>query len=220
MAAPTSTTQSPGDKVSKTTEILESILLEVNDMQTILLSQRVSKSFNATIHGSFKLRRILWFEPTPSAEQDESFPKINPLLAKCHTNANIQVLTTGIMAQNRTDMLGNYNYVEVRVMARKDESSWMRMLPFQIELKGKWALACPFVCDEREGREQPAKWTFRDEKDDIWLAPEHSEEYVGKGVWITKCTMLGQVKKLMTIREMFEAADNGVVAEREPRLSL
>lgn len=66
----------------------------------------------------------------------------------------------------------------------------------------------------------PAKWRFRDEGEDVWLAPEHCEEWVGKEVFITKCTMLGEVKEPMTVREMFEAAEGAGVVEGEAGLAL
>ena len=220
MAAPTPDERTPSEQVFSTTEILEAILLEVNDMHTLLLSQLINSKFHATINGSFKLRRALWFEATPPSDQPKNFPQLNPLLAKHHTNLNMTVLTTGNMAQNRTDMLGYWNYLEVRVIAKHDQSSWMRMLPFQTKEKYVWALGCPFVCEEREGREMPATWTFREGQEDVWLAPEHCEEWVGKEVFITKCTMLGEVEEPMTIREMFEAAVGGGVVEQEDGLSL
>ena len=47
-----------------TTELLEAILVHV-DMRTLLLSQRVSKTFEATIDGSLALQQTLNFKPSP-----------------------------------------------------------------------------------------------------------------------------------------------------------
>ncbi|CAK3870315.1 Hypothetical predicted protein [Lecanosticta acicola] len=61
-------TTSAAERVFRTTELLEKILLEtiekhdVAGVKSVLYSQRVSKQFRATIRGSSKLRKILGFE--------------------------------------------------------------------------------------------------------------------------------------------------------------
>lgn len=53
--------------VINTPELLESILVRV-DAKTLLLSQRVNKTFNATIAGSIILQQELCFRATPDDE--------------------------------------------------------------------------------------------------------------------------------------------------------
>lgn len=60
------------DKVFNTPELLEAILIDL-DIKTILLSQRVNRTFNATIAGSIKLRRKLYFEPATAADSPGSW---------------------------------------------------------------------------------------------------------------------------------------------------
>ena len=55
----------PGEAVANTPELLEDILLRI-DMRTLLLSQRVNKTFEATIAGSAKLRQKLFMHPIPA----------------------------------------------------------------------------------------------------------------------------------------------------------
>lgn len=57
-----------GHKVLNTTELLEAILLNVNDTKTLLLSQRVSMAFEATITGSIHLQRALTLQPPQVGE--------------------------------------------------------------------------------------------------------------------------------------------------------
>ena len=63
-------------------EMLENILLDV-DMKSLLLAQRVDKTFKATIDGSVKLQKKLWFLPDTchieDPESDEDMT-VNPLL--------------------------------------------------------------------------------------------------------------------------------------------
>ncbi|EME43822.1 hypothetical protein DOTSEDRAFT_71602 [Dothistroma septosporum NZE10] len=219
MSAPTLNQRGGSERVFDLPELLEPILLNVDDAQTILLSQRVNHSFNNIVNRSHGLQRVLWMKATPQADQPADFPRINPLLTKHHTAINIPTLTTSIDAQNRTDMLGRYKYLEVRVIAKDDNSSWMRMLPFQPKRSANLALACPFVCETCEDREKPEKWRWKEEQDELWLDREDCEEYVGREVFITKCTKLGKVEA-MTIREMFEMAGEEGLRERVARQEL
>lgn len=59
---------SAATKVLNTTELLEQILLGV-DNKTLLLSQRVSKTFKDTIDRSVKLQRALFFQQDPEIQQ-------------------------------------------------------------------------------------------------------------------------------------------------------
>lgn len=71
-------------QVFDTAELLEMILLELgqSDMQTLLLSKRVSKSFKAIMESSIKLQRALFLrrDTTHIANDDLSSARINPLL--------------------------------------------------------------------------------------------------------------------------------------------
>ncbi|KAK4896074.1 hypothetical protein LTR27_005931 [Elasticomyces elasticus] len=64
-----------GSRLTNTYESLEKILLDA-DMRTVLLAQRVSKTFGATINNSRKLQQKLYF----MLAENESAPQLNPLL--------------------------------------------------------------------------------------------------------------------------------------------
>lgn len=90
----------PPPRVFGTVELLEAILLEVKiyrrtyvgpgcftttlelDVRTVLLSQRVNRTFRDIIRGSMKLQQDLWFRPTPrnSSDHPSLELQINPLL--------------------------------------------------------------------------------------------------------------------------------------------
>ncbi|KAK3112786.1 hypothetical protein LTR53_010583 [Teratosphaeriaceae sp. CCFEE 6253] len=55
----------PGAAVAATPELLESVLMLL-DMRSVLLSQRVSKTFEATIAGSSKLQQKLFLKTVPA----------------------------------------------------------------------------------------------------------------------------------------------------------
>lgn len=57
-------------RVFGTVELLEATLLHL-DIRTLLLSQRVSRQFNAVINGSKKLRQVLYFE------RGADFPRVD-----------------------------------------------------------------------------------------------------------------------------------------------
>lgn len=70
------------DRFCSTPELLENMLLKL-PMQDLLLAQRVCSRFQATIAGSIKIRRALFFEPEPVTEHERAFaPRINPLLTR------------------------------------------------------------------------------------------------------------------------------------------
>lgn len=62
-------------KVFDIAELLEKILLNVDDMRTVLLAQRVDRTFKATIDGSVLLKKKLWLLPDTTEEKLE----INPI---------------------------------------------------------------------------------------------------------------------------------------------
>ncbi|RMY68484.1 hypothetical protein D0864_11336 [Hortaea werneckii] len=65
-----------------TPELLELMLLEL-PMQDLLLAERVCLRFKATIDGSIKIRRALFFEPEPVAKDGmEVASRVNPLLTE------------------------------------------------------------------------------------------------------------------------------------------
>lgn len=71
----------PAQQVFAIPELLEMVLCnlvknqDARSMRTVLFAQRVNSEFRATIQGSHKLRRALWFEDAPSRE-----PGLNPLI--------------------------------------------------------------------------------------------------------------------------------------------
>ena len=92
-------TDDPVATVLNTPELLEHILLQL-DERTLLLSQRVSRTFNANIGGSVKLQRKLFFQLEPvvdppahadSAKGDagsSTKPRFNLLLKLSLTTSN------------------------------------------------------------------------------------------------------------------------------------
>ncbi|KAI7468298.1 hypothetical protein KC357_g6781 [Hortaea werneckii] len=77
---------SAAEKAFDNPELLEMILMSV-DMKTVLLSQRTSRAFHATINSSPRLLRKLWILPhkvdqTGSADErrSRSQARLNPLL--------------------------------------------------------------------------------------------------------------------------------------------
>lgn len=76
------TASDPVRLVLNTTELLELILLELDDMRTLLLSQRVNRMFNDTITTSPSIRQHLWIDPDPGLKTSTSRnePILNPLL--------------------------------------------------------------------------------------------------------------------------------------------
>ena len=61
-------------------ELLETLLLNL-DMRTLLHTQRVSRQFKATITGSLKLQRALWFLPDPNIFANDKFQVVgNPMI--------------------------------------------------------------------------------------------------------------------------------------------
>lgn len=62
-----STMSDAAHEVFHTTELLENILLQVNDIKTLLLSQRTCKLFQGTITGSIRLQRALFFRSDSGA---------------------------------------------------------------------------------------------------------------------------------------------------------
>ena len=72
----------PVGVVFNTTELLELILLELDDMRTLLISQRVNHMFHNTIITSPSIRQHLWLDPDPGLKTSalKNEPILNPLL--------------------------------------------------------------------------------------------------------------------------------------------
>lgn len=77
-------------KVFSTTELLESILLSLPE-RDLLLCQRVSKAFRATVQQSIKIKKVLFFVPSDGRHRDGG-PIYNPLFIHkdCNLVANIR----------------------------------------------------------------------------------------------------------------------------------
>lgn len=71
-SSPASSPSDAAQKLFNTTELLESILLEVDDVGTLLLSQRVDRNFKAVIGGSSRLQRALFFQQVPAHKRQHS----------------------------------------------------------------------------------------------------------------------------------------------------
>lgn len=129
---------SPKEAVLKTTELLEGILhnldIDILGMRTLLLSQRVNHTFNATTSGSPKLQQFLFFTPTPS----DSHPSIslespeNPLFKRrlINDSTNTSALKINTMEFSNSDgnviILGFYYASNM-----PNVGSWQRMYPYR-----------------------------------------------------------------------------------------
>ncbi|EME47163.1 hypothetical protein DOTSEDRAFT_77552 [Dothistroma septosporum NZE10] len=128
-------------QVLATTELFECILLHLG-AQTLLLSQRVNKSFHYTIRGSCKLRQKLWLQPGDSDHDVENplIPsiatrtRINPFLAtpwvRQHCHSHIGRIEFG-----EPDTSGGFLAPVLRIICRKGVSfqespraSWRDMI--------------------------------------------------------------------------------------------
>lgn len=93
------------------------------------VGQRVDKIFKATIDGSLRLQRKLWFKPTIDAELDADTETINPLLRKWCDSLNVNKLGSGVGRM-----------ISFRGIPEVTTGSWRRMLAFQRTTHGQFTL--------------------------------------------------------------------------------
>ncbi|KAK4494699.1 hypothetical protein PRZ48_014055 [Zasmidium cellare] len=142
------------EKVFSTTELLVAILLEVDDMQTLLLSQRVSKDFHDAIGDSICLQRALWFKPMPP---DPSLPEDkclrNPLIGKFKRRLGVDEVAHGTARKldkdeywpEKNEKGGNAKFIKLYKITRR-QGSWRKMLLCQPGLSREtWLLVGKFM---------------------------------------------------------------------------
>lgn len=119
-------------RVFATTELLESILLQA-PTRTLLLSQRVDKTWQATISGSTKLQQALFFMPLDRGCYTEVAATIqygntvtNPLLQPL-----IQHLRTTLYHPSDLEKLDKIPPPHRMEQWRHENASWRRMLSTQ-----------------------------------------------------------------------------------------
>lgn len=123
------------DAVVNTPELLESILVLL-DTKTLLLSQRVSRTFKATIDCSQRLQRELFFKPASARQWHADGPSYNPLLLY----RTIELCTHGSFVHLTLAASGPYRIsYDVRALAYPRSEfvggSWQRMLLQQTQLE-------------------------------------------------------------------------------------
>lgn len=121
------------EKVFTTPELLEAILLEVDDMRTLLFSQRVDRTFKATIESSINLQRVLWFKPMPpGSPQTQAKGHCNPLIRKHRTQSSGMktINSSGWCITRDEDYVRLCRDIDFVILPRR-EGSWRQMLLFQ-----------------------------------------------------------------------------------------
>lgn len=112
-------------------ELLEAILVEL-PMRDLLLSQRVSKTFQLTIKGSTKLQRKLFFVPMdPAQRRNDVMPDIlivNPLVAEYKRTA-LDLVPWVVFKENFINSLVLYQHD-----SRHLEGSWRQTFLIQSPL--------------------------------------------------------------------------------------
>ncbi|KAK4494887.1 hypothetical protein PRZ48_014243 [Zasmidium cellare] len=127
------------NKVFAIPELFEMIVLEV-DERTVLLSQRVSKTYRNNIKSSMKLQRKLWFQPTPieDASKQGFLIQVNRLLLNpdivwgdCH-NHFYQYDDEGKLSRSESAFFTLITDAGIGPFVAKD-GSWRQMLLAQYE---------------------------------------------------------------------------------------
>ena len=148
-------TDDPVATVLNTPELLENILLRL-DERTLLLSQRVSKTFNATINGSVKLQRKLFFQLDRIADVQDC-PE-SATVDKCWREQGLNPLLAHLTSFPY-DSQSSHEYHKVKVfvkhkfwvrrqldiMALPRFESWTRMYAAQRPVRGTRILIVEMV---------------------------------------------------------------------------
>ncbi|SMY30245.1 unnamed protein product [Zymoseptoria tritici ST99CH_1A5] len=196
------TTNNAMQSTFQTPELLEQILLQVDDLRTLLFSQRVSQQFLQTIQGSKRLQEELFFRvkwPAPQTADDSEIEvnPINPLLLS--QKHRIGIHSVDIEVQHyRKDKLNFFGFLDIHLvfdpvdhMKELEESdwegSWRKMLivqPRSIKYD-RWQLSHQFAVGSR--------WTTS----------------AGRGGWHDAYTMDGLVRELLERVEELKACPWG-----------
>ncbi|KAF2162409.1 hypothetical protein M409DRAFT_27034 [Zasmidium cellare ATCC 36951] len=197
------------DKVFATPELLEAILLEVDDMQTLLLSQRVDKTFKAAIDSSIHFQRALWFKPMPSTA---SLPRDkvlrNSLIGKFRRRLGIERMVQGSFqrlhddgSESEVDFEWKSTKIITLSVIKRRKGSWRKMLPFQPGLATEtWLVGTPFG----HLRYMPEKWD--DDTVHYWKIDFHPP-IAGVIGLCGRYMNLGEPSQALTMGEVFDPAD-------------
>ncbi|USW56437.1 Putative F-box-like domain superfamily protein [Septoria linicola] len=121
------------EQVLATTELLEAILLQL-PIRSVLLSQRISKTWHATITSSISLQRALFLRPAPVLSTSPRSRKIHfiDLSTPCHQVLSLrgtQSLLTSILPIRKREKVSTFTLTNSRSSATEDEvGSWRSML--------------------------------------------------------------------------------------------
>lgn len=116
------------------------ILLGIDDMKTLLLSQRVNKDFEATIGGSLPLQQALFFKPLLEEVSNPAGDHHNPFLSELSLPDDGQdtvkissMHRSRFSRRRRRDCMGNkttdsdYHIIfNTTKIAYEDEEEWLR----------------------------------------------------------------------------------------------
>ncbi|KAI7261125.1 hypothetical protein KC345_g9886 [Hortaea werneckii] len=131
---------SAAEKTFHVPELLETILLNV-DMQTLLLAQRTSHAFHATINTSPRLLRKLWILPhrvdqtgsdNPSASRAQA--RLNPLLVHNYRRLGFKTLLLWKGTDKDQPLVIDFHYRSRETVEEIPSGSWERMILLQPHL--------------------------------------------------------------------------------------
>ncbi|GAB1735930.1 hypothetical protein NU219Hw_g5264t1 [Hortaea werneckii] len=133
---------SPAEKVFNIPELHEMILTHV-DMKTVLLAQRTSRAFHATITSSPRLQRKLWMQPhkidqtgaaadEPSASRSSA--RLNPLLVQSSRRLGFKTLLLWKGTDKTQPLIIDFHYRSLETAEKIPPGSWERMIIMQPHL--------------------------------------------------------------------------------------
>ncbi|KAI6894421.1 hypothetical protein KC318_g11914 [Hortaea werneckii] len=130
---------SPAEKVFNIPELHEMILTHV-DMKTVLLAQRTSRVFHATINSSPRLLRKLWMLPhkidqTGSDERaSRSSARLNPLLVHNSRRLGFKSILLWKGTDKSQPLIIDFHFRSLEVAEKIPSGSWERMIIMQPHL--------------------------------------------------------------------------------------
>ncbi|KAI6799719.1 hypothetical protein KC363_g2621 [Hortaea werneckii] len=155
---------SPAEQAFDIPELLEMILMSV-DMKTVLLAQRTSRAFHATINSSPRLLRKLWILPhkvdqTGSADElrSRSQARLNPLLVHNSRRLGFKSLLLWKGTDKKQPLIIDFHFRSLKTVEEIPPGSWERMLIMQPHLPSARFELGVFDPPPKEGeekREQP-----------------------------------------------------------------
>ncbi|KAI6853000.1 hypothetical protein KC364_g416 [Hortaea werneckii] len=132
---------SPAEKTFHIPELLEMILINV-DMQTLLLAQRTTRTFHATINTSPRLLRKLWILPhkvdqtgsVVDERHSRSNARLNPLLVHNSRRLGFKTLLLWKGTDKTQPLLIDFHYRSLETVEKIPSGSWERMIIMQPHL--------------------------------------------------------------------------------------